>query len=51
MGGSLPSTATGSGAMGNLTQPGNTDVFFIDKEMNKVVKRVEMVDLIEQAVE
>ena len=33
-----------------ITLSNNTDVFFIDKISNKVVKRIEMVDLIEDAV-
>merc|ERR1712096_524224 len=38
------------GGIVKLTMPGNTDVFFIDRGSNRVVKRVEMVDLIGQAV-
>ena len=33
-----------------ITLCNNTDVFFIDKISNKVVKRIEMIDLIEDAV-
>ena len=34
----------------NITLSNSTDVFFIDKISNKVIKRIEMVDLIEDAV-
>merc|ERR1719244_885552 len=39
------------GSVVKITSANNTDVFFIDKMTNKVVKRIEMVDLIVDAVE
>jgi len=39
------------GGVVKITAVNNTDVFFIDKMTNKVVKRIEMVDLIADAVE
>jgi len=39
------------GSVVKITAANNTDVFFIDKMTNKVVKRIEMVDLIVDAVE
>merc|ERR1719427_634813 len=39
---------TGAGGGGDLTDLGHTDVFYIDRESGDVVKRVELIDIVEE---